>query len=186
MPGQDARGFSFRNLPTVIDPASEIVEIVLAPWTGSPENPGRSERAFYRKLVIPDTYLPFTKTLEFANIYGDAETWDTSVRAFAYSADGILRAVLYRDTIFDVWNKETMPEEFTGEHVSKPSVRLMFDDRAAASEVAEIIGRLQAAQQSDIDYSGSREEAAKLLRHIMMASEPRFLVVADPVQDRVF
>jgi hypothetical protein len=184
------RGFSFKDLPMVIDPASAVVQIKLAPYRAVEGDLGEADVAYtaYEKVTPPEAELPFTKTLGLANLYADDPDWGRAERAFAYGCDGVLRAFLYRDgTPHRGWVIEQMPEEFTGAHVACPSVRFMFASREAAQEAAALAAQLQVAQQSGVEYAGIRGDGARLLRLLMtQATEPRLVEVADPVQGRSF
>lgn len=183
------RGFSFKDLPMVIDPASEVVEVKLAPYRPGDgvEPTGDIRFAQYHKLVVPFEHLPYVKSLEFANLYGDDPDYDRADKAFAYGGTGILRAILYRDgTPYRNWVVERMPEEFTGEHVMRASVRFMFEEAADASRVAELAGRLQAVRMGN-HYDGMQSDAQELINLVVgKGSEPRLVEVADPVQRKQF
>jgi hypothetical protein len=90
------RGFSFKDLPMVIDPASAVVQIKLAPYRAVEGDLGEADVAYtaYEKVTPPEAELPFTKTLGLANLYADDPDWGRAERAFAYGCDGVLRAFL--------------------------------------------------------------------------------------------
>jgi hypothetical protein len=183
------RGFSFKDLPTVIDPATEVVEIKVAPHPAPDGLTDQDVRfAAYHKIVIPWEMLPFTKSLDMANIYADVPDFTQAGKAFAYGADGILRAILYRDDAPPyVWIMEQMPEEFTGEHNRYPSVRFLFPDLDVAREVARLAGQLRVAIRDGTHYDGMRVDAQELINLVVgKGSEPRLVEVADPPQHRRF
>jgi hypothetical protein len=182
------RGFAFKDLPTVIDPASDIIEVKLVPYRPPGEAPDDDPVSFaaYHKLAFPHDALWIVRTLHLANIYADQANYEKAERALAYGATGVLRAVLYRDAARD-WIIERMPEEFTGEHTPAPSVRFLFPDSKTAQQVAELAGKLQTGIRLGNHYEGIQADAQQLLNLIVgKGSEPRFVEVADPIQRRQF
>jgi hypothetical protein len=184
------RGFAFKDLPMVVDPAAGVVEIKVVPYRAEGEEPGDRDVQFaqYHRVTIPHQDLPCIKGLDLANIYGDSADFAAAEKAFAYGADGVLSAILYRDgTPHRNWIMERMPEEFTGSHVPAPSVRFMFDSLEDARQVADLAGRLQAAIRAGLPYAGIQDDAQLLINIVVgKGSEPRLVAVADPMQRRQF
>jgi hypothetical protein len=178
------RGFAFRDLPTVIDPVAATVEVgrVVHPPAGG-ETP-EPRCVVYRRIKVAHGSLPCVRDIHFANVYGDDEDWTKARSGLVYGQDGVLHAILYRDReVPDAWAIERLPEEFTGDHATFPSVRFMFADAADARRVAELACRLQGTAPHGIEYPGMKDEAQELINLVVgRGSEPRFVAVAGPVQ----
>jgi hypothetical protein len=182
------RGFTLKDLPMVIDPASEFVEVKLTDRSASGASDETIRHVAYRRVEIPWDFLPLTKSLDFANIFMDTGDWRQSRRGLAYDVGGVLRAILYRDPSRpDDWSLDEMPEEFTGKHSPMPSVRFMFEDHDIASSVCVLAAKLQVAIRTGMHYEGMQDDAQELVNLIIgRGSEPRFVAVHDPLQSQQF
>jgi hypothetical protein len=185
------RGFLFKDVPIVIDPATEVIEIQLAPYGRAQDGEEwtlDTRFAQYSKLMIPFEHLPYVQSLEMINLYGDHPDYARADKVFGYGADGVLRAILYRDkTTHRNWIVERMPEEFTGQHNLTPSVRFLFEDLEDARKVADFAGRLQTAILSGMHYDDMQADAQTLVNIIVgKGSEPRLVQVAEPTQRMQF
>jgi hypothetical protein len=176
------RGFSFKDLPTVIDPAVGEIEVKTVPYRAPDADLTDEDVCFavYHRLIVPDADLPFVRTIAVANLYGDDPDYDKAEIVFGYTACGVLRAVLRRAPD-RLWVVEWIPEEFTGEHAYYASVRFPFPDRESATRVADLASRLQVAIQLNQHYDEMPSDAQELVNLVVgRGMSPRLVEVADP------
>ena len=116
--------YTISDYPIVIEPTTASIEAVVgtdsanAKWMQLPRLDG---------LTVSEAINGLVHGL--AHFFGQSATIADSAFVLGYTAGGRLSKVLQRQDLF--WDVIDIPEEVTGEPVSKPSVRLVFKTERA-------------------------------------------------------
>lgn len=129
--------YTISDYPIVIEPTTESIEAVVGT---------ESTQATWVQLPRIDTEVAATALSGLdhgiAHFFGESVTVEASAFVLGYSIGGRLVKVLQRQGLF--WDVIDIPGEVTGEPVSKPSVRLVFETARARAVFVHYIEQVVA------------------------------------------
>jgi hypothetical protein len=124
--------FGLKSYPKVVDPAASVLEVQYKVSEDADTRPDMEKgawRQFHRLSPIKMTeMLPFDLP-EANNFFGPDEDPEKCLIILAYNTLGVLRYLVTKDQEMD-WMWEDFPEEFSGDAVNLPSLRLIFADES--------------------------------------------------------
>lgn len=154
--------YSISSYPNVIDPATNAIELHVAPHEGAGGVAGW--RQFVRVHAQGAGDLPFTPTAARANLFGDKESVGKSQLLMVYDNRGAVQCLLARnaDNAAAGWDVFDIPEEFSG-HEPKPSLRLPFNSKDECHEAFHALESLIVAYRNGANLETEAETLAKIL-----------------------
>lgn len=112
---------SISDYPLIIEPTAEVLEV-----TGGP-NP---ESLGWTQLYRVPTHIVLTHLVglpsQLIHFFGLSRALETNQVLFAYTSGGRLQNILRRGP--NGWEVLDLPAEVTGTPITRPSVRLVFND----------------------------------------------------------
>lgn len=147
------------RFPIAIDPASQFLSIR---QTDEEQSPPVRQWSHLRRVMPARAHIAIPTSNTRVHFFADGESFESSRIILSYDAIGSISGIWH--LVGNRWDECALPEEWTGQPVSVPSVRFMFNSTEDRAEFIKNFNQLAS------DAAASRKISNKHVLALLRAS----------------